>query len=112
MIYWSDKHIANICVSVTIHSRQNKTRATTMWSETRTVWNSLGTSLFLCEHTQYEASLEVRLESGGDDDVFTRRQFEALAHLSQVDEGAAPCNGPLTQQYVRTEMNIVATLEL
>ncbi len=52
------------------------------------------------------------VERGGDDDVFTWRQFEALAHLSQVEEGVAPCNGLLTQQHIRAEMNVIATHDL
>ncbi len=125
MTYLSDNQIETKCP---LKAEQNlgNINITTMWSKMRTIstiyaevytlghlnWDKPGSSLFLCEHTQYETPFTMWVERGGDDDVFTWRQFEALAHLSQVEEGVAPCNGLLTQQHIRAEMNVIATHDL
>lgn len=54
----------------------------------------------------------MRLEGGGDDGVVPGWEFEAVAHLAGVDEGAAHGHRRLSQQDVRTEVNVAAALEL
>lgn len=46
-----------------------------------------GLRLLLGEHPDAEVSVQVRLEGGRDDQVLARRQLEARADLTQVDEG-------------------------
>lgn len=48
---------------------------------------SLEVGLLLGEHADAEVSVLVGLEGGGHDEVLARRQREAAAHLTQVDEG-------------------------
>lgn len=54
----------------------------------------------------------MRLEGGGNHGVLPGRKFEAVAHLSGVDEGAAHGHSSLSQQDVRTEVDVAAALEL
>ena len=49
--------------------------------------NILEISLFLGEHPHIKVSFNVRLERGGDDEVFSWGKTEAVAHFSQVYEG-------------------------
>lgn len=46
-----------------------------------------GLCLLLGEHPDAEVPVEVWFEGGGDDQVLSRRQFEARADLPQVNEG-------------------------
>lgn len=68
--------------------------------------------MFLRENAEYEAALAVRLEGGGDNDVFSGRQFKAAAHLTRVYEGVAHGHGSLTQQDVGAEVNVILTFIL
>lgn len=54
----------------------------------------------------------MRLKGGRDDDVLSWWQFKAPAHLAQVYEGVAHGDGPLTQQNIRTQVDVVATFIL
>lgn len=65
-----------------------------------------GGRLLLREHPENEAALLVRLERRGDDGVFPGGESEAVTHFSCVDERAAHGHGSLSQQDVRTQMNV------
>ena len=71
-----------------------------------------GCSFFLWEHPENEAAILVRLKGRGDYGVFSWRKFEAIAHFPCVDEGAAHGHSSLSQQDVRTQVNIAAAFEL
>lgn len=47
----------------------------------------LGIRLLLGEHSDAEVSILVRLKGGRDDQVLSRGELEARAHLPQIDEG-------------------------
>lgn len=53
--------------------------------------NILEIRLFLREHANVEVSVLVGLKGGGDDEVFSRGEMEAVAHFPQVDEGLGAC---------------------
>lgn len=54
----------------------------------------------------------MRLEGGGNDHIFSWRQFEAIAHLPRVDEGGAVGHRSATQQHIWTQVNVAAALVL
>lgn len=54
----------------------------------------------------------MRLEGRGNHGVLPGRKFEAVTHLSGVDEGATHGHGSLSQQDIRTEVNVSAAFEL
>lgn len=71
-----------------------------------------GSGVFLSKNTHYEGALAVRLERRGNNDVFAGWQFEAGAHLTHVYEGVTHGHGPLTQQDVWAEVNVILTFKL
>lgn len=71
-----------------------------------------GSGLFFREHPENEAAVLVRLEGRGNHGVLPGRKLEAVAHLSGVDEGATHGHSSLSQQDIRTEVNVAAAFEL
>lgn len=74
--------------------------------------NSLELSLFLCEHSNAEVSVLVRLKGGWDDQILSRGQREAAAHFSQVDEGFRASSGGMMQEEVLVQVDVPLTAEL
>ena len=72
----------------------------------------LGLSLLLREHTDAEVSVEMRFEGGRDDQVLSRRQLEARADLTQVDEGFGSCRLSVGQEVVLVQMHLPLALIL
>lgn len=54
----------------------------------------------------------MRLEGGGNYDIFSWRKFEAVAHFPFVDEVATHGHNTLSQQDIPTEVNVAAAFEL
>lgn len=54
----------------------------------------------------------MRLEGGRYDQVLPRRQFEARAHLAQVDEGFRPGRLRVGQEEVLIQVHLPLALEL
>lgn len=72
----------------------------------------LGLCLLLGEHSDAEVSVEVRFKGGRDDQVFSRRQFEARADLTQIDEGLWPRRLSVGQEEVLIQVHLPLPLEL
>ncbi len=72
----------------------------------------LGLWLLLREHSDAEVSIQVRLEGGRDDQVFSGWQSEARADLTQVDEGLWPCRLSVGQEEILIQMHLPLPLEL
>lgn len=69
-------------------------------------WNhSLGVGGLLRENPEDEVSLFVRLEGGGDDDVFAGRQTQARADLPQVDEELWASAGGVGEEEVSLQVD-------
>lgn len=66
----------------------------------------------LREHPQDEASPAVRFEGGRDDGVLSGRQFEAVAHLPQVDEVLTASHSRPPQQDLRAQPDVTTTFIL
>lgn len=56
--------------------------------------------LLLREDSDEEVGLMVRLKGGGNQQVFSRRQCEALRHLSHVDVGLAASLGRMVAEEI------------
>jgi len=74
--------------------------------------NLLELGLLLGEDADAEVSVLVRLEGGRDDQVLARRQAEAAAHLSQVDEGFGASGGGVPQEEVPVQVDVPLTAGL
>lgn len=68
--------------------------------------------LLLGEHPDTEVSVDVRFEGGRDDQVLSRWQFEAIAELTQVDEGFWPRRLSVGHEEVPRQMHIPLSVEL
>lgn len=68
--------------------------------------------LLLGEHPDAEVSIYVRFEGGGDDQVLSRWQLEAIADLPQVDEGFRLRLLSMSQEEVPWQMHISLPMEL
>lgn len=69
-------------------------------------------SLLLGEDAQAEVTVLVRLEGGGHDKVFARRQVEPRADFAQVDEGLGASFLCVRQEIVLIQVQVGLTLEL
>lgn len=78
----------------------------------QTQQNLHGLRLLLGEHSDAEISVLVRLEGGWDDQVLSRWQLEAGAHLPQVDEGLRPRRLSVGQEEVLVQVDIPLSAKL
>lgn len=72
-----------------------------------TLTHSLWSVLLFRENSQDELSLLVRLVRGGDDDILSGAQAEALGHFAQVDVGLAASLGGVEQEEVLLHVLLV-----
>lgn len=68
--------------------------------------NILEMSLFLREHPHIKVSILVGLKGGGDDEVFSRGQTEAVAHFAQVGEVPGACSRTVVQEKVFLQVHL------
>lgn len=68
--------------------------------------------LFLGEHTHTEVSVLVRFECGWDNEIFSRRKFEAGADFSKVDKGLRSSFLSVGQEIILIQMNVLLPVEL
>lgn len=68
--------------------------------------------LFLRKHTHTEVSVLVRLKGGGNDEIFSRRKFEAGADLSQIGEGLGSSFLSMREEIILIQMNFLLPAEL
>lgn len=69
-------------------------------------------SLFFGKHTQTEVSVLVGFEGGRYDEVLSRRQFEARAYLSQVNESLRASFLSMCQEEILIQVHVPLTVKL
>lgn len=69
-------------------------------------------SLFFGKHTQAEVSVLVGFEGGRYDEVLSRRQFEACAYLSQVNESLRASFLCVCQEEILIQVHVPLTVKL
>lgn len=68
--------------------------------------------MLLCEDPQQEVGVLVRLEGGGDDDVFPWGQLELAAHLPRVGENLRETQVLVLDEEVLFQVDILEVLKL
>lgn len=74
--------------------------------------NILERGRFLREHPHIKVSVLVGLKGGGDDEVFSRRKIDVVAHFSQVDEGLGARRWTVAQEEVFLQVHLLLAIVL